>query len=557
MTDHHSNSAISELLDRHGRLLEVAGESPFRRRAYTRAADAIRVHPEPIAVLAAEGRLREINGIGEGIAAAIDQILRTGHFAAHDELTGQFPESLIDLIAIPGVGAKTAQRLFTALGVDSIPALEAALAAGRISAAKGLGVRSEATIRSGLESLQRRTGRTPLGVALPLARAFISAFTRSRPQDRISLAGSARRWEVTVGDLDFVIASDDLESALSSLGALPMVSAPQRVAERALRLSLAGGIDADVFLTDPDAWGSTLVRATGDALHLEKLGPVPHHAATEEEVYAARGVPWIPPELRQGHAEFERWAEIPKLISLAGINGEFHAHTTWSDGAAGIEEMAIAAAGRGYEFLGITDHSHGLGVAGGLDVERLLAQRIEIAEANRPNNVLLLAGAEVEVHKDGSLDFDAQTLAALDVVVASLHTGLRQPRVQLTERLVRVLQNPNVDIVAHPSGRLIERREGGDFDWDQIFEVAARTGTALEINADPARLDLDPDHARRAHAAGCLISINSDAHHPAGFAVMEYGVMMARRAWLKPGDVLNAWPRDQVLAWLAARSAQV
>jgi DNA polymerase (family 10) len=553
MTDHHSNSAISDLLDRHGRLLEVAGESPFRRRAYTRAAEAIRVYPEPVAVLAADGRLRDIEGVGEGIAAAIDQILRTGHFAAHDELTAQLPESLIDLMAIPGVGAKTVQRLFTSLGVDSIPALEAALAAGRISAAKGLGVRAEATIRSGLESLQRRTGRTPLGIALPLARAFISAYSLLRPRDKISLAGSARRWQVTIGDLDFVVATNEFESALATLGALPMVSAPQRASESTLHLSLAGGIEADVFLTEADAWGSTLVRATGSALHLEKLGSVPELAASEEEVYAAHGLPWIPPELRQGHTEFLRWADIPSLIALPDINGEFHAHTTWSDGAAGIAEMAAAAAGRGYEFLGITDHSHGLGVAGGLDAERLLAQRIEIAESNRPDNVLLLAGAEVEVHKDGSLDFSPETLADLDVVVASLHTGLRQPRAELTERLVRVLDNPDVDIIAHPSGRLIERREGGDFDWDRVFEVAARTGTALEINADPARLDLDPDHARHAHDAGCLITINSDAHHPAGFAVMEYGVMMARRAWLKPEDVLNAWSRERILDWLAAR----
>jgi DNA polymerase (family X) len=218
-----------------------------------------------------------------------------------------------------------------------------------------------------------------------------------------------------------------------------------------------------------------------------------------------------------------------------------------------VREMADAAAARGYSVLGITDHSQGLAVAGGLDPERLRSQKIEIDAANGEAGIRLLAGAEVEVHRDGSLDFDDETLAALDVVVASLHSGLRQPRDELTSRLIRVLGNPNVDIIAHPSGRLIERREGGDFDWDRVFAVAAQTGTALEINADPARLDLDPGHAHRASQVGCLITINCDAHHPSGFSLMEYGVAMARRAWLKPDQILNCWSQTRILDWLCAR----
>ena len=224
-------------------------------------------------------------------------------------------------------------------------------------------------------------------------------------------------------------------------------------------------------------------------------------------------------------------------MTLADINGEFHTHTTWSDGAASVQEMAVAAAARGYVLLGITDHSQGLAVAGGLDVERLALQRTEIDIADEEAGVKLLAGAEIEVHRDGSLDYDDETLAGLEVVVASLHSGLRQPREDLMARLIRVLENPNVDIIAHPSGRLIERREGGDFDWDRVFEVAAQTDTALEINADPARLDLDPSLAYRASQAGCLITINCDAHHPTGFSLMEYGVAMGRRAWLRPEQI--------------------
>jgi DNA polymerase (family 10) len=460
---------------------------------------------------------------------------------------------LIELTAIPGVGAKTALRVYADLGVDSLAALEAALVSGRVRSAKGLGARAEATMLAGIEALQRRTGRTPIGIALSAARAFSAAMSELRPQDSVSLAGSARRWDVTVGDLDFVVGSSDFRATGAAISSLAMVTTFEWSNENSVRVELATGQAADVYLSQPAAWGTTLLRATGNARHLERLGAIPDQAATEEEIYASQGLPFIPPELRSGGDEFERYHEIPSLVTLGDINGEFHAHTTWSDGAASVSEMADAAAARGYSLLGITDHSQGLAVAGGLDVERLRLQRIEIDEANGDAGVRLLAGTEVEVHRDGSLDFDEETLAGLDIVVASLHTGLRQPRQELTERLIRVLENPNVDIIAHPSGRLIERREGGDFDWDRVFAVAARTGTALEINADPARLDLDPAHAYRANQAGCLITINCDAHHPSGFSLMEYGIAMARRAWLKPDQILNCWSARRILDWFSSR----
>jgi DNA polymerase (family X) len=554
MTVTLSNAAVAEILERHGRLLEIAGESPFRTRAFTRAAESLRMFPNRVATVAAEGRLREIPGIGEGISTAIEQILADGSFDAHRELTSRLPESLVELTALPGVGAKTALRLHVALGVDNLSSLQSALISGKVREAKDLGPRVEATIRSGIEALQRRTGRTPLGTAIPLASALTDAYRRVRPDDRISLAGSARRWDISVDDLDFVVSSADLPASMNAICSLPMVSEAERTEENALRLLLAGGMMADVYVTPPFAWGSTLVRATGNALHLERLGKVPERAASEDEVYAVHNLPYIPPELRAGHDEFERWGEIPSLVTASDINGEFHAHTTWSDGSASIRQMAEAAALRGYSVLGITDHSHGLGVAGGLDIERLESQRREINAVDGENGVKLLAGAEVEVHRDGTLDFDNEALAGLNVVVASLHTGLRQQtREEVTARLERVLANPNVDIIAHPSGRLIERREGGDFDWERIFAVAAKTGTALEINADPARLDLEPELARRASRAGCLITINCDAHHPSGFSSMDYGIAMARRAWLKPDQILNCWPTSRILDWLASR----
>ena len=548
-----SNSAVADLLDRHGRLLEIAGESPFRTRAFTRAAESLRLYPERVAEVAKEGRLRDIPGIGEGIAAAVMQILETGSFAAHDHLAERIPESLIEITAIPGVGAKTALRVYSELGVDSLAALEAAVVSGRVRAAKGLGARAEAAMMAGIEALQRRSGRTPIGTALPAARAFIAAFTAVRPVDSLTLAGSARRWDVTVGDLDFVVGSTDFRATAAAISSLAMVTDARWSNGQSMRLALASGHDADVYMSRPEGRGTALLRATGNALHLERLGVIPEQAATEEEVYASHGLPFIPPELRTGEDEFARLAEIPALVTLGDITGELHAHTTWSDGAASVRQMAEAAAERGYRVLGITDHSYSLAVAGGLDAQRLGQQRTEIDESKNVGGLKLLAGAEVEVHRDGSLDFNEEILAGLDVVVASLHSGLRQPRDELTARLLQVLENPNVDIIAHPSGRLIERREGGDFDWDRVFAAAARTGTALEINADPARLDLDPALADRACRTGCLISINSDAHHPSGFSHMEFGVMMARRAWLNPAQILNCWPAPRIVEWLSSR----
>ena len=554
MTSGVSNSAIADILERHGRLLEVAGESPFRTRAFTRAAESLRLYPRRVAEVAADGRLREIPGIGEGISAAIMQILETGTFDAHVQLTGRIPESLVELMAIPGVGAKTVLRLYSDLDVDSLAALEAALDSGRVRAAKGLGPRAEAAMLAGIEAVQRRSGRTPLGIALPASKALVAAYSAARPQDSVSLAGSARRWEVTVGDLDFVIGSTDFKASEAGLTSLAMVTDAEWTNERSMRVSLASGLAADIYLTHPGSWGTSLLRATGSAMHIKRLGAIPEHAATEDEIYASLGLPFVPPELRSGDEEFDRLEEIPFLVTLADINGEFHAHTTWSDGSASVRQMADAAAERGYRLLGITDHSQSLAVAGGLDVERLGLQRIEIEEVNGEAGVQLLAGAEIEVHRDGSLDYNDETLAHLDVVVASLHSGLRQPREDLMARLLRVLENPNVDIIAHPSGRLIERREGGDFDWDRVFEVAAQTDTALEINADPARLDLDPSLAYCASQAGCLITINCDAHHPSGFSLMEYGVAMGRRAWLKPSQILNCWSPADIREWLLSRA---
>ncbi len=546
-----TNAHLAAALTTHADLLELSGESPFRIRAYRAASETIRDWPEPVASVAAEGRLREIPGVGEGIAAAIRDLVATGRHQPFDDLAATIPPSLAGILSLPGIGAKTAMKLHRDLGVSDLADLERAAMDGRIRATKSLGAKTEATVLAGLEAMKDRSGRIPLGAALPAARSLAGVLRDALPGARVKIAGSVRRMRETAADLDIVVESEDTAATLGRIAALPVIGQVISQGYDACRVVLQSGFEADMFLAPPDRFGAVLVRATGPAAHVERLGPLPDHAPDEESIYAAAGLPWIPPELRQGGPEFDRLADIPRLIRLEDILGELHCHSTWSDGTATIAGMADGARARGYRYLAITDHSGGLGVANGLDPARLAAQRPEIAAAS--GDLLLLAGSEVEVGRDGSLDFSDTVLAGLDIVVASLHTGLRQPRPELMERVERVLRNPNVDIIAHPSGRLIERRAPGDFDWPQYFALAAETNTALEINADPARLDLNSLHTEQAIAAGCLLTINCDAHHPSGFLNLEYGIAVARQGWVTPDRVINAWEASRLLDWLASR----
>lgn len=550
-----SNRRLAERLDRHARLLEIAGESAFRARAYTRAAEVVRELDVPASDLDRAGKLQSLPGVGETMAGAISSLLRSGSFAGHDELVQHYPESLLDLASVPGIGPKSVNKLFTKLQVATLEQLEAAAAIGSIAATSGLGNRIQKAVIEGLAQVAKRTGKIPLGNARAAAAMFAAAYAVARPHDLISPAGGIRRWDVLVDELLFVVATDDPGGVRSVVATIPGVETVESVAAHELAVHFDDDKSARVILTAPGSFGSALARTTGSPAHLARLGEIPDGYATEEMVYAAAGSPWIPPELRWGDEVFARLGEIPELITTADLNGELHTHSTWSDGQGTIEEMAASASRRGYRFLGITDHSQSLAVANGLDHRRLVAQRSELAAASSRIGLPLFAGAEVEVLSDGSLDYPDAVLAELDVVVGSLHGGLRQPRAKLADRQLRTLRNPHVDILAHPSGRLLERREGGDFDWDLTFTTAAETGTALEINADPARLDLDPTLARQAAEAGCLITINSDSHWVDGFDMVEFGVMMARKAWLKPDQVLNAWEPERVALWLRDRDA--
>lgn len=551
-----TNEEIALTLEQYGQLLEISGESAFRVRAYSRAAAAIRHLHESVASLAKERRLSEIPGVGAGIAAAIDEMVSTGHYGPFEELKQTIPPTLLEVVEIPGVGVKTVSKLYSELGIASLADLEAALSAGTVAAQKGLGPKTAERISAGIAQLKRRTGRHLLGTARPIGFALEEEIKRALPDVQVSVAGSVRRMEETVGDIDLVIALNDFEKVFEEIGKIPRLS--HVASDRQGHISAEGphGILTDIVAVSPSNFGLALLTATGNQQHLALLGEIPS-VASEEKIYEANGLPWIAPELRQGVDEVElaKQSKLSSLVTLDEINGEFHSHTTWSDGVCSVAEMANAAKARGYRFLGISDHSKSLGIANGLDRERIVAQRQVILEAQASSGIRLFASCEVEVDREGNLDFEDDVLAALDIVIASTHSGLRQSREHLTARLISVLENPNVDIIAHPSGRLLEQREGGDFDWNQIFSIAAKTGTALEINADPARLDLGAELARRALDAGCLLTINCDAHHPESFGNMEYGVAVARRAGASPDRILNCWPLKRIEDWLASRGS--
>ena len=549
-----SNAEIAEILTQHADLMEIAGENRFRVNAYRRAARAIKSHERAVAN---EPKLTDIDGVGAGIAGVVQEILDTGQYSEFEELQEALPGSLLTMLDIPGLGAKRVHRFYRELNITSVGELEEAAIAERLRSLKGVGPKAEQQILEGIAFLRTRTDRFSIGLALPLAERL-----RHRIADatgaRVEIAGSVRRMAETVGDINLLVVADNPASVLGAVEQIDDVAGVVTIEDDRGTYKLHPGPELRVFVAPIGRAGSAWIEATGSQSHLEALGGASAlpDGETEEACYESLGMEWIPPEMRENRGELEaaRAGTLPRLIELADMRGDLHLHTTWSDGSGSIMDMATAAAALGYEFLAICDHSGGLGIANGLDAARLAEQRVEIESLAGEAPVRLLAGSEVEVHRDGRLDFEDDVLAGLDLVVASLHSGIRQDRETITERIRRTLANSNVDIVAHPTGRLIERRQGAEYDWKQVYAAAKEAATALEINADAARLDMREEHARGAFESGCLIAIDSDAHHPESLSNIRYGIGIARRAWVEPQQVINTWPLDELLQWLADRT---
>lgn len=555
--------------------MEILGEDRFRILAYRRASEAIASLPQPLAEYRANKTLEGVPGIGKTIAEKIGVLLDTGTLPLHERLKGQVPPGLLDLLRVQDIGPRTAKRLHDELGITSLEELRVAVEAGRLRGLKGFGAKTEQRIREGLAALAQREQRTLMAHALDAAEALMTALRAALPAlVQVSYAGSLRRARPTIGDLDLLAAAADTGPVVRAFTALPLVARIIAAGDTKASVVLHSGMQADLLVVPPTQWGSALQHFTGSQAHNIRFRELALErglsfsewgfrrtdgsdglitCADEREVYATLDLPWIPPELREDRGEFAaaRTGTLPRLVDLAEIRGDLHMHSTWSDGRASIAAMAEAARARGYSYIAITDHSAYLGVTGGVDAARLREQAAEIAQVNaayadRGETFRVLHSVEVDILPDGTLALPDDALAALDLVVASLHVSLRQPREQITARLLRAIANPHVDIIGHPTGRILERRDGADLDMEAVIQAAVASGTLLEINSGPERLDLDAQYVRRALELGANIVINSDAHHPDDLAWLRYGVLTARRGWATADRVANTWPLDQL-----------
>ena len=572
-----NNKQLADTFTLIGNLCEIKGEVIYVVLAYRKASESLLALPREASDYWKEGTLREIPGVGKAIAEKIDELLSTGKLQFLENLKKEVPESLATWLQVPSLGPKKVAAIWKALDITTLAELEAAAKDGKLRGLPGMGAKSETAILEGLASLSRRSGRMPLGHAYPLAQDIIAQLKKVKGVVEAQSAGSLRRMRSTVGDLDILVAAKDSAAVMDAFVNLPRVSRVLGKGETKSSVEFTDGVRAQVWVHAPEKFGTALQYATGSKDHNVKLRQIAldkglslsEHAltktkgkgeilcSTEEEVYKTLGLPWIPPELREDRGEVEaaKANKLPKLIQVKDIISNLHMHSTYSDGKLDMLDMARAAAKRGLKLIVFTDHSVSLGVANGLSIERHKKQAAEIKKIQKQlgDEILVLHGSEVEIKADGSLDYPDDFLASLDLVVASLHSSLRQPREKITQRLLNAIRNPHVDIIGHPTGREIPDREGADLDMDAVFKAAAESGVALEINAHPSRLDLDDAFARRAKELGIPITINTDAHSEGDLDLLHYGVAIGRRAWLEPKDVINTWSAKKLTDWLKKR----
>ena len=568
-----SNADMARVFNEIADMLEISGELVYKAVAYRRVADAVERWPDDVAHLFQADEPPKIPGAGPALTTKLAELATTGQLGYYDKMRAQVPAGLLEILKIPGVGPRTVKQLHEELGIESVDALRAAAEGGTLRTLKGLSSRTEENILAAMARLAARGTRLLLHDADALMSGLVEQLVKVRGVHAIEPAGSLRRRKATIGDLDLLAATDDPARLIKALDGLNTVEHVLNAGTDKSSIVLADGPQVDLMVCPPAAWGSHLVHFTGSKEHnvalrgmaldrglslSEKgfkvvesgeLQPI----ATEEEVYARLDLPWIPPEMREDSGEIQAAlaGRLPTLVSLDDLRGDTHVHSDWTDGVDSIEVMARAARDLGRAWIVLTDHSPSLGVARGLSAERVAEQREEI---NRLNGELapfrILHGTEMEIRADATLDYPDDLLAGFDVVVASVHTARGQSTEQLTRRTLAAIDNPNVDIVAHPTGRIVNRRDPIALDWPRVFEAAARTGTALELNGSP-RLDLDDALARAAGQAGVRLTLASDAHRTEELDQLRYAVSVARRAWLTPGQVIGTRTADELLELIA------
>jgi DNA polymerase (family X) len=561
------NEEIAGLLREYAELTQITGGDVFRARNYEKAARSVRGWADDIGPLDVTA-LRAIPGVGASIAAKIAEYRESGSIRALDELRAKIPPGVLELTRVPGLGPKRALQLSRDLGVQSVDDLAAAIKAGRLDGLAGFGARSEERIAAGIEVYRQGRERVLLDVALRTATEMVDALTPL--SQRCAYAGSLRRWRETIGDIDILAAAGDSAPLMAafSAGHEVVASGPAKTTIRT-----ASGLTADLRVVPLDAWGAALQYFTGSAAHnvavrqiavkqrlkLSEYGLFDAEtnalivSRTEEEVYERLGLAWVPPAMREDRGEVEAAArgQIPRLVRVDDLRGDLHTHTDLTDGVASLETMADAARRRGYEYYAVTDHAPDL-IMQRMTDEKMLAQREQVRTltARLTGGLVLLHGTELNIGPDGSVDWDADFLAGFDICVASVHSHFEQSRAEMTRRFVAACENPHVNVIGHPTTRRMGKRPPVEVDFGELFRACARTGTALEINASPQRLDLPSDHIRAARDAGVRFAIDSDAHSVSDLGNMPYGAGTAQRGWLTPDDVINTWPLDRLRAFL-------
>ena len=578
------NRSIAQLFAETADLLEISGGDPFRIRSYRRAAEAVESSTIQLSEIAGDlKKLLEIPGIGKGMAANIQEIEKAGTLPLREELLTKYRPGMLDLLKLPGMGPKSVLLFWEALQVSSIEELEAAIIAGKLESLPRMGAKQIEKLKKGIEEYKKNSGRFLIDDAEIAAEKLIDYLRQFKGLETITPAGSLRRGRETVGDLDILVtgpacAEDKVQTAVEYTAAYPPIADLIAKGQNKVSFRLRNGLQVDVRLLPEGSYGAALQYFSGSKMHnvavrqraLKRGYTLNEYAlariedgslvagATEQEIYAALGLDWIAPELRENNGEIEAAEQhrLPTLIEQSDIRGDVHMHTVATDGKNTIREMADAALARGYEYIAITDHSKNLAMTIGLDDERALEHIRNIREVNKEmeGRIRVFTGIEVDILSDGELDLSDDVLAQMDVVIASVHSLFNQPEEQMTERVLRALENPNTRILGHPTGRLLLRREAYKLNLPQILRRAAELSVAVEHNAYPDRLDLCDRDLRLAKELGCRISINTDSHHTSHMEKMRYGIKQLRRAWLTKDDVLNTLPADKFLAALRPRA---
>ncbi len=571
-----ANRQIAELLDRMAKVLELTEANRFRVIAHQRGARVIKDMTDDIADLAAAGvkALTEVDGIGKGLAEKVVEFVETGKITEHDELVATVPAGVLAMMDIPGLGPKTVAVLWKQGGVDSVEQLKKRIDAGDLEGLPGIGKKKLENIGKSIAFAESAGDRVRIGQAMPVASYFIELLGKQKNVRRVDYAGSLRRGKETIGDVDILVACDDAEAVGEVFRTARPVTEVLAAGATKSSVRIEKGLQVDLRIVPEDQYGAALAYFTGSKEHnvalrqraidmglrLNEYGlwrgdddQQPVAAQTEEDIYQALDLPWVPPALREDRGEIAAATKrtLPKLVELKDVRCELHAHTTASDGKMSIAELAAVAKERGFHTVAVTDHSVSQGQANGLDAERLEAhiEAVRAADAST-RGIRILAGSEVDILADGRLDYPNALLKQLDVVVASPHSALAQDPRKATARLLKAINNPYVQIIGHATGRLIGRREGLSPDMKALFKAAAENGTAFEINANPWRLDLRDTHAKAAIEAGVMLAINTDAHSAGDFDLLHYGVQTARRAWAEKKHVVNCMTEKKLGAWL-------